>query len=132
MLVIENGMFVKLYFKNYQKRYRDRGKRGERERDGWVEGKPKGWEKRFNRKNNCFIMRTILITSKRYFNALFSRVTHKYNILFTMYRSSLSTYKELCAIANDLNQPDLIYKFMHLANHNAMWNSRRVFTCLCL
>ncbi|XP_041357221.1 proteasome adapter and scaffold protein ECM29-like [Gigantopelta aegis] len=39
--------------------------------------------------------------------------------------SSLSTYKELCAIANDLNQPDLIYKFMHLANHNAMWNSRR-------
>ncbi|XP_076089191.1 proteasome adapter and scaffold protein ECM29-like isoform X1 [Mytilus galloprovincialis] len=38
---------------------------------------------------------------------------------------SLSTYKELCAIANDLNQPDLIYKFMHLANHNAMWNSRK-------
>ena len=37
MLVIENGMFVKLYFKNYQKRYRDMGKRGERERemDGW-------------------------------------------------------------------------------------------------
>ncbi|XP_046357928.2 proteasome adapter and scaffold protein ECM29-like isoform X1 [Haliotis rufescens] len=38
---------------------------------------------------------------------------------------SMSTYKELCAIANDLNQPDLIYKFMHLANHNAMWNSRK-------
>ncbi|KAK3091483.1 hypothetical protein FSP39_020174, partial [Pinctada imbricata] len=37
----------------------------------------------------------------------------------------LSTYKELCSIANDLNQPDLIYKFMHLANHNAMWNSRK-------
>ncbi|GFS17153.1 proteasome-associated protein ECM29-like protein, partial [Elysia marginata] len=37
----------------------------------------------------------------------------------------LSTYKELCAIATDLNQPDLIYKFMHLANHNATWNARK-------
>ncbi|BFY99626.1 hypothetical protein BsWGS_02666 [Bradybaena similaris] len=37
----------------------------------------------------------------------------------------LSTYKELCAIATDLNQPDLIYKFMNLANHNAMWNARK-------
>ncbi|XP_062591295.1 proteasome adapter and scaffold protein ECM29-like [Saccostrea cucullata] len=37
----------------------------------------------------------------------------------------ISTYRELCSIANDLNQPDLIYKFMHLANHNAMWNSRK-------
>ena len=43
----------------------------------------------------------------------------------------MSTYKELCSIANDLNQPDLIYKFMHLANHNAMWNSRKVhFICM--
>ncbi|XP_064625293.1 proteasome adapter and scaffold protein ECM29-like isoform X2 [Lineus longissimus] len=39
--------------------------------------------------------------------------------------SNLSTYKELCAIASDLNQPDLIYKFMHLANHNAVWNSKK-------
>ncbi|XP_023933323.1 proteasome-associated protein ECM29 homolog [Lingula anatina] len=38
---------------------------------------------------------------------------------------SLSTYRELCSIANDLNQPDLIYKFLHLANHNAMWNSKK-------
>ena len=44
----------------------------------------------------------------------------------TVYRGGLSTYKELCAIANDLNQPDLIYKFMHLANHNATWNTRKV------
>lgn len=36
-----------------------------------------------------------------------------------------STYKELCSIASDLNQPDLIYKFMQLANHNTMWNSRK-------
>ncbi|XP_044163962.1 proteasome adapter and scaffold protein ECM29-like isoform X2 [Acropora millepora] len=39
--------------------------------------------------------------------------------------SSLSTYRELCSMATDLNQPDLIYKFMHLANHNALWNSRK-------
>uniref|UniRef100_A0A8C5D594 Ecm29 proteasome adaptor and scaffold n=1 Tax=Gouania willdenowi TaxID=441366 RepID=A0A8C5D594_GOUWI len=37
----------------------------------------------------------------------------------------LSTYKELCSLASDLNQPDLVYKFMNLANHHAMWNSRR-------
>lgn len=38
----------------------------------------------------------------------------------------LSTYKELCSLASDLNQPDLVYKFMNLANHHAMWNSRKV------
>ncbi|KAM4708609.1 proteasome adapter and scaffold protein ECM29 [Discoglossus pictus] len=38
---------------------------------------------------------------------------------------SLSTYKELCALASDLSQPDLIYKFMNLANHHAMWTSRK-------
>ncbi|KAM4809917.1 proteasome adapter and scaffold protein ECM29 [Rhinophrynus dorsalis] len=37
----------------------------------------------------------------------------------------LSTYKELCALASDLSQPDLIYKFMNLANHHAMWTSRK-------
>ncbi|XP_030852041.1 proteasome adapter and scaffold protein ECM29-like [Strongylocentrotus purpuratus] len=37
----------------------------------------------------------------------------------------MSTYRELCSLASDLNQPDLIYKFMHLANHNAMWTSRK-------
>jgi proteasome component ECM29 len=37
----------------------------------------------------------------------------------------LSTYKELCSIASDLNKPDLIYKFMHLANHNALWSSKK-------
>ncbi|XP_059902906.1 proteasome adapter and scaffold protein ECM29 [Gadus macrocephalus] len=37
----------------------------------------------------------------------------------------LNTYKELCSLASDLNQPDLVYKFMNLANHHAMWNSRK-------
>lgn len=38
---------------------------------------------------------------------------------------SISTYKELCSIANEMGQPDLIYKFMDLANHQASLNSKR-------
>lgn len=38
---------------------------------------------------------------------------------------SLGTYKELCSIVNDIGQPDLIYKFMDLANYQAMLNSSK-------
>lgn len=38
---------------------------------------------------------------------------------------SLTTYKELCALATDLGQPDLLYKFMDLANHAASLQSSR-------
>ncbi|KAK9746868.1 Proteasome stabiliser [Popillia japonica] len=38
---------------------------------------------------------------------------------------NLSTYKELCSLASDLNKPDLIYKFMQIANHNTIWNSKK-------
>ncbi|XP_024395125.1 LOW QUALITY PROTEIN: uncharacterized protein [Physcomitrium patens] len=38
---------------------------------------------------------------------------------------NISTYKELCNIANEMGQPDLIYKFMDLANHQASLNSKR-------
>ena len=34
-------------------------------------------------------------------------------------------YRELCGLATDMGQPDLVYKFMHLANYNATWNSRK-------
>ncbi|XP_010271892.1 PREDICTED: proteasome-associated protein ECM29 homolog isoform X2 [Nelumbo nucifera] len=37
----------------------------------------------------------------------------------------LSTYKELCNLANEMGQPDLIYKFMNLANYQASINSKR-------
>ncbi|XP_073008804.1 uncharacterized protein [Typha latifolia] len=37
----------------------------------------------------------------------------------------LSTYKELCSMANEMGQPDLIYKFMDLANYQASLNSKR-------
>lgn len=39
--------------------------------------------------------------------------------------ANITTYKELCSLASDLNQPDLIYRFMNLASHNSMWNTRR-------
>lgn len=45
---------------------------------------------------------------------------------FLFQSQGLSTYKELCSLASDLSQPDLVYKFMNLANHHAMWNSRKV------
>ncbi|PSC71704.1 proteasome-associated ECM29-like protein [Micractinium conductrix] len=38
---------------------------------------------------------------------------------------SLTTYKELCSLATDLGQPDLVYRFMELANHQAAVNSSR-------
>lgn len=36
-----------------------------------------------------------------------------------------ATYKELCSLAQDMGQPELVYKFMDLAGHTALWNSRR-------
>ncbi|TMW40953.1 hypothetical protein DOY81_013967 [Sarcophaga bullata] len=33
----------------------------------------------------------------------------------------ITTYKELCSLASDLNQPEMIYQFMQFANHNAAW-----------
>ncbi|XP_055855013.1 proteasome-associated protein ECM29 homolog [Episyrphus balteatus] len=37
---------------------------------------------------------------------------------------NITTYKELCSLASDLNQPEMIYQFMQLANHNATWTSK--------
>ena len=37
----------------------------------------------------------------------------------------LTTYKELCSLATDLGKPDLIYRFMDIANHQMAMNSRR-------
>lgn len=43
----------------------------------------------------------------------------------TPHGGKLSTYKELCSLANEMGQPDLIYKFMDLANYQASLNSKR-------
>jgi len=37
----------------------------------------------------------------------------------------LSTYKELCAMATEMGQPDLVYRFMDLANHAKAMNAKR-------
>lgn len=46
---------------------------------------------------------------------------------------SISTYKELCSLATDMGQPDLIYKFMDLAS--ALFHCRTTVLgpvkCLC-
>ncbi|KAI8892685.1 proteasome stabiliser-domain-containing protein [Globomyces pollinis-pini] len=39
--------------------------------------------------------------------------------------SNLGTYQSILSLAADMNQPDLVYKFMSLASHHAIWNSRR-------
>ena len=39
--------------------------------------------------------------------------------------STLSTYQSILSLASDMNQPELVYKFMHLASHNSMWQSRK-------
>ncbi len=38
---------------------------------------------------------------------------------------SISTYKEICSLATDLGQPDLIYQFMNLAAHQAAADASR-------
>ena len=39
--------------------------------------------------------------------------------------SSLSTYKELCSLATEMGQPDLIYRFMELANTAKAMSAKR-------
>ncbi|KAJ3192246.1 hypothetical protein HK101_006845 [Irineochytrium annulatum] len=39
--------------------------------------------------------------------------------------STLTTYQSILSLASDMSQPDLVYQFMSLASHNAIWNSRR-------
>nr|XP_009410433.1 PREDICTED: proteasome-associated protein ECM29 homolog [Musa acuminata subsp. malaccensis] len=43
----------------------------------------------------------------------------------TLSGGKISTYKELCSLANEMGQPDLIYKFMDLANYQSSLNSKR-------
>lgn len=60
------------------------------------------------------------------------RSESSWHLTFVIFRANLSTYKELCSLASDLNQPDLIYKFMQLANHHSQWNSKKVYIFIAL
>lgn len=37
----------------------------------------------------------------------------------------MTTYKEICSLASDLNKPELTYRFLQLANNNALWTSKK-------
>jgi proteasome component ECM29 len=37
---------------------------------------------------------------------------------------NITTYQSVLSLAADMNQPDLVYKFMSLASHHQVWNSR--------
>lgn len=39
--------------------------------------------------------------------------------------SAMSTYKELSSLAADTGQPELLYRMLGLAQHHALWTSRR-------
>ncbi|CAN0584621.1 unnamed protein product [Ectocarpus sp. 12 AP-2014] len=41
----------------------------------------------------------------------------------------------MCAVANDVGRPDLIYSFLSMASHHAAWTTRRccyVVVCGCV
>lgn len=90
-----------------------------------------------------FLLWSLLITSVLHVDCsmvitngygVITRILISFNLLtlffkthiFIHFRGTLSTYKELCSLASDLNKPDLVYQFMQLANHNAIWNSKKV------
>ena len=35
------------------------------------------------------------------------------------------TYQQMCRAANDMGNPELIYKFLSFASHHSAWHSRR-------
>jgi proteasome component ECM29 len=39
--------------------------------------------------------------------------------------TALTSYKEICSLASELNKPDLVYKFLSLASHHQLWNSKK-------
>lgn len=74
----------------------------------------------------------IIQNEKTFFTFSFIVFLLLISIVFLIFFSSslvlnsgnITTYKELCSLASDLNKPEMIYQFMQLANHNATWNSK--------
>ena len=40
---------------------------------------------------------------------------------------SITTYKDIVSLANEMGDPSLVYRFMNLASNNAIWTSRAAF-----
>lgn len=47
-------------------------------------------------------------------------------VIENSFSERLATYREICSLASECNQPDLIYKFLQIASHNATWDSKKV------
>jgi proteasome component ECM29 len=45
--------------------------------------------------------------------------------LGTTEQGEVNTYKEICSLASDTGNPELIYRFLALSSHSALWQSRK-------
>ncbi|WBW74271.1 proteasome assembly chaperone Ecm29 [Schizosaccharomyces osmophilus] len=45
--------------------------------------------------------------------------------LFTTNQGSVTTYKDICSLASESGNPDLVYSFLSIANTNSVWQSRK-------
>ncbi|EPX73179.1 proteasome component [Schizosaccharomyces octosporus yFS286] len=45
--------------------------------------------------------------------------------LFTTNQGSITTYKDICSLASESGNPDLVYSFLSIANTNSVWQSRK-------
>lgn len=52
------------------------------------------------------------------------KITGDTEIEINSEKGEFASYKELCSVATEMGQPDLVYKFMDLATHHSVWNSK--------
>ncbi|EEB05129.1 proteasome component [Schizosaccharomyces japonicus yFS275] len=45
--------------------------------------------------------------------------------LFKTNQGKVATYKDICSLANESGNPELLYTFLHVANSSAVWSSRK-------
>ncbi|EPY50332.1 proteasome component [Schizosaccharomyces cryophilus OY26] len=45
--------------------------------------------------------------------------------LFTTNQGSVTTYKDICSLASESGNPDLVYSFLSIANTNSVWQARK-------
>jgi proteasome component ECM29 len=58
------------------------------------------------------------------FNVGRRRVREDTQVVVDSESGEFSTYKDLCQVATEMGQPDLVYKFLDLASHHSIWNSK--------
>eukprot|EP00457_Paulinella_chromatophora_P000187 gb/GEZN01000187.1/.p1 GENE.gb/GEZN01000187.1/~~gb/GEZN01000187.1/.p1 ORF type:complete len:1967 (+),score=435.69 gb/GEZN01000187.1/:681-5903(+) len=58
------------------------------------------------------------------FSAGKRRVTQDTEVSLDESKGEIATYKELVSVAKDIGQPDLVYKFLDMAAHHSVWQSK--------